>query len=490
MIRLLNISKTFPGVKALSEVSFDIHPGEVHAVCGENGAGKSTLMNILAGNLQPDEGGVIEINGRPTTIADYNHARALGFSIVYQEKSLIDSLSIAENIFINRVPLNRWGLMDYRKLYEHTVPILDKLDLHHLNPRQLVVELSPAEKMMVEIGKALSQNPTVLILDEPTASLTEKETLTLFKLIASLKQKQVAVIYISHRLKEIFQIADKVTVLKDGKYQGTELIHQTSPGQLIKTMVGRTINELNKPEYKNGEIILQVDKLSGSRFTDCSFSIHRGEILALAGLIGAGRSEIARVIFGLDKRTSGTIHFKKEPVDFNHPADAIRKGIAYVPEDRKAQALFLEMSVRDNINSTVIAGDQWMNEQEQISTAGAYQNQLHIQTPSLDQTIKLLSGGNQQKCVLARWLQLKPDLLIVDEPTQGIDIGTKYEIYQLLIDLAASGTSILLISSELPEVLALADRTLVLHLGRIVGSVARQDASEERILSMASGNTL
>jgi len=446
-------------------------------------------MNVLAGNLQPDYGGIIEINGRQTIIEDYNHARSLGFSIVYQEKSLIDSLSIAENIFINQVPLNRWGLMDYRKLHEQTIPILDKLDLNHLNPQKLVVELSPAAKMMVEIGKALSQNPKVLILDEPTASLTEKETTTLFRLIASLKQNQVAVIYISHRLKEIFQIADKVTVLKDGKYQGTELIHQTSPEQLIKTLVGRTINELNKPEYKNGEIILEVDKLSGSRFIDCSFTIHRGEIVALAGLIGAGRSEIARVIFGLDKRTSGTINYKNELVEFDHPADAIRKGIAYAPEDRKAQALFLEMSVRDNINSTIIAGDQWMNEQEQINTAGSYQNQLHIQTPSLDQPIKLLSGGNQQKCVLARWLQLKPELLIVDEPTQGIDIGTKYEIYQLLIDLAAKGTSILLISSELPEVLALADRTLVLHLGQIVGTVARQDASEERILSMASGNT-
>jgi len=489
LIRLHQISKTFPGVKALSEVSFDIHPGEVHAVCGENGAGKSTLMNILAGNLQPDEGGVIEMNGQPITIADYNHAQALGIAIVYQERSLIDSLSIAENIFINRVPLNRWGLMDYRKLYEQTVPILNHLDLSYLSPQRLVVELSPAEKMMVEIGKALSQNPNVLILDEPTASLTEKETATLFKLIASLKQNQVAVIYISHRLTEIFQIADKVTVLKDGKYQGTTLIHQTSSGQLIKTMVGRTINELNKPVYKNGEVILAVDKLSGGRFRDCSFSIHRGEIVALAGLIGAGRSEIARVLFGLDKRTAGSIRFKGEAIDLIHPAEAIRKGIAYVPEDRKSQALFLDMSVRANINVTIVAGDKWMNNQEQINTAGSYQNQLHIQTPSLDQTIKLLSGGNQQKCVLARWLQLAPQLLIVDEPTQGIDIGTKFEIYQLLIDLASNGTSILLISSELPEVLALADRILVLHLGNIIGSVNRKEASEERILSMASGNS-
>jgi ribose transport system ATP-binding protein len=329
----------------------------------------------------------------------------------------------------------------------------------------------------------------VLILDEPTASLTEKETATLFRLIAVLKQNQTAVIYISHRLAEIFQIADKVTVLKDGKYQGTELIHQTSPEQLIKTMVGRTINELNKPDYKIGEILLEVDKLSGTRFSDCSFSIHRGEILALAGLAGAGRSEIARVLFGLDKRISGTMRYKNEWVEFDHPADAIRKGIAYVPEDRKAQGLFLEMSVRSNINSTIIAGDKWMNEQDQKITATDYQNRLHIQTPSLDQPIKLLSGGNQQKCVLARWLQLAPQLLIVDEPTQGIDIGTKYEIYQLLIELAASGTSILLISSELPEVLALADRTLVLHAGRMVGTLTRGDASEERILSMASDNT-
>lgn len=490
MIRLRNISKTFPGVKALSEVSFDIADGEVHAVCGENGAGKSTLMNILAGNHQSDAGGTIEINGVPVTILDYNQARSLGIAIVYQERSLIDTLSIAENIFINRVPVSRWGLMDYQQLYADTRPILRQLDLDHLNPKQLLVELSPAEKMMVEIGKALSQNPKVLILDEPTASLAEKETRTLFKVIEALKQKKVSVIYISHRLPELFQIADRVTVLKDGRYQGTSRISQTSPGQLIKTMVGREINVLNKPEFKNGELLLMVDRLSGKGFRDCSFTIHRGEIVALAGLIGAGRSEIARAIFGIDKRTSGTVSFNGESIHFKHPADAMRLGIGYVPEDRKTQALFLNMSVQANILSAAMAGEDWIPADEQARIAGSYQNQLRIQTPSLDQEVRLLSGGNQQKCVLARWLLRSPKLLIVDEPTHGVDIGTKFEIYQLLLDLAAKGTSILLISSELPEVLLLADRIIVLHLGRIMDTLYRRDASEERILSLASGHSV
>jgi len=489
LIRLHHISKTFPGVKALSDVSFDIKPGEVHAICGENGAGKSTLMHILAGNHQPDAGGSIEVNGLTTVITDYDHAQRLGIAIVNQERSLIDTLSIAENIFINRLPVNRWGFIDYRQAYELTQPILKRLELTHLNPQRLVGELSPAEKMMIEIGKALSQNPKVIILDEPTASLTEKETRTLFEIIGKLKEKQVAVIYISHRLEEIFKIADVVTVLKDGKYQGTTPLNQTNAAQLIKMMVGREISALDKPGIYPGSVLLEVRHLSGLRFHDCNFSIRQGEILALAGLIGAGRSEIARVIFGIDPRKGGEIKFNGESVRFKHPAEAMAMGLAYVPEDRKSQALFLDMSVQANILSGIVAGKKWMPAVQQKKIINAYQHQLNIQSPSTDQQIRLLSGGNQQKCILARWLLLKPKLLIVDEPTQGIDIGTKFEIYQLLLNLAAQGTGIILISSELPEVLTLADRILVLHQGQIAGYLKSNEANEELILSLASGNT-
>lgn len=490
MIRFQNISKTFPGVNALSNINFDIEAGEVHAICGENGAGKSTLMNILVGHHQPDAGGYLEINGQKTIIKDFNHSSNAGISIVYQERSLIDNLSIAENIFINRIPVNRLGLLDFRSLNEKTQALLNQLKLNYLQPSQQVSSLSPAEKMMVEIGKALSHQPNVLILDEPTASLTEKEITTLFEIIRQLKLQHVAVIYISHRLAEIFRIADRVTILKDGKYQGTNRIQDTSPDQLIKTMVGREISALRKPVIQQGEAILEIDHLTGERFIDCSFKVHRGEILALAGLIGAGRSEIARVIFGIDRRLNGTIRFNGEYVEFDHPSEAIAKGIGYVPEDRKSQALFLDMSVKENVVSGIIAGDHWIPDKQQYQIADSYKKQLHIQTPDLDQPLRLLSGGNQQKCVLARWLQLAPKLLIVDEPTHGIDIGSKYEIYQLLLDLAAGGTSILLISSELPEVLALADRILVLHLGKITGWLDKEMATEESILALASGNIL
>lgn len=490
MLQLHQISKTFPGVRALSGVSFSIEQGEVHAVCGENGAGKSTLMNILAGHLQPDEGSHITINQQVSPIEDFNQVRSLGIAIVHQECNLIDTLSIAENIFINQTPVNRWGWIDFSQMYRLTKPILSRLDLGHLKPTTLVSELSPAHKTLVEIGKALAQEPKILILDEPTASLTEKETETLFQIILELKQNQVSIIYISHRLAEIFLIADKVTVLKDGKYQGTSPIGETSPQLLIQAMVGREINTLDKPARSGGVAILEVDRLSGPGFHDCSFSVHEGQILALAGLIGAGRTEIARVIFGMNKKTSGRVYFKGEEVQFNHPAEAITRGLGYVPEDRKLQGLFLTMSVQDNILSVCFSGNRWIEKDRQRAMALKFIDKLRIQTPSPDQPVQFLSGGNQQKCLLARWLQIEPALLIVDEPTHGIDVGTKFEIYQLLLDLAAKGTAILLISSELPEVLALADRITVLRLGRVAGSLKQAEASEEKILELAaSGNS-
>ncbi|MFN4147513.1 MAG: sugar ABC transporter ATP-binding protein [Runella sp.] len=488
LLRLENISKTFPGVKALTEVSMSLETGEVHALCGENGAGKSTLMNILVGNHQPDEGGRIYIDEEEIQIADFNHARRLGIGIVYQERSLIDSLSIAENIFANRYPLNRWGLIDHKELERQTRHWLHELEMPTLSPQQIVATLSPAEKQMVEIAKTLSQNPRLLILDEPTASLTEKEMRVLFSLIRKLKNEGTAIVYISHRMAEIFEIAQKVSVLKDGHYQGTLDIADTTPQQLIRLMVGREIAQLNSDTSATAEKVLEVTNLCGAKFKNISFSVHKGEIVALAGLMGAGRSEIARAIFGIDPKNNGSVLVNGQECTILHPADAMKYGIGYVPEDRKHQGLFLEMSVKENIIAATLSSANFVAENEQLQIADRFKTDLNIQTPHLKQPVRLLSGGNQQKCVLARWLHLKPDLLMVDEPTHGVDVGAKFDIYQLLKKQAADGKGILLISSELPEVLALADRILVLYHGHIVGELDREEATEEKILALASGH--
>jgi ribose transport system ATP-binding protein len=487
MITLSHISKSFPGVQALSDVSLEVAQGEVHALCGENGAGKSTLMNILVGHHQPDAGGQILLHGQTIQILDFNRARSLGIGIVYQERSLIDSLSVAENIFANCAPKNRWGLIDFSQLFDQTQQLLSQLALVHISPQTLVSALSPAEKQLVEIGKALAQNPQLLILDEPTASLSDHEIQTLFGLIRSLQQRGVAVIYISHRLAEIFEISDRITVLKDGRHQGTWRTSDTQPNDLIRSMVGREVTAL--PVFQNTaeDLCLEVEHLSGLRFKDLSFSIKKGEIVALAGLIGAGRSEVARAIFGIDPKTAGSIRLHGQPLAISHPAEAIARGIGYVPEDRKQQGLFLDMSVQENIVAGVFAGEKSCSESEQAHIAEHFKTELRIQTPTLAQPVRLLSGGNQQKCVLARWLHLRPQLLIVDEPTHGVDVGAKFEIYQLFQQLAQAETSILLISSELSEILALADRILVMHEGRLCGHLSRSEASEERILALASG---
>jgi ribose transport system ATP-binding protein len=489
-LKLKNISKSFGVVKALQGIDFELIEGEVHAVCGENGAGKSTLMNILVGNYQPDEAGSIWINNFETKITDFNTARNLGISIVYQERSLIDTLSIAENIFANRSPVNKFGFIDYQTLNQKTKEILEQLGLFHLQPNTLVGELSTAQKQMVEIGKALSQNPKILILDEPTASITDQETEILFSIIKNLKKQQVSIIYISHRLAEIFQIADRVTVLKDGQYQGTQNITETSPEQLIKKMVGREIETSKRSQAIDNEVVLSVENLAGEKFSNINFHVKKGEIVALAGLVGAGRSEVARAIFGIDKKLGGIVHLNHQELNIAHPADALSAGIGYVPEDRKNQGLFLDMSVHHNIVSGIFAGNTHFSEDSLAEISKHFKSELRIQTPNLQQPVRLLSGGNQQKCVLARWLQINPKLLIIDEPTHGIDVGAKFEIYELLRNLAAKGTAILLISSELPEVLQMADRILVMYAGSITGELDRNQATEETILNLASGREL
>lgn len=487
-LKLHQITKVFPGVKALNAVDLEVLPGEIHALCGENGAGKSTLMNILAGNLQPDEGHIF-INDRQVKIKTPQDAFEYGVSIVYQQLSLVESLSVAENIFANHQPVSRWGIIQFDELYSKAESLLTQLHLNKINPRTLVSKLSPAEKQMVEIAKALSKKPSTFILDEPTASLTERETKTLFTILKNLKGQGVSIVYISHRLEEIFLLTDRVSILKDGKYQGTFPTENLTKDELIKRMVGREIKSFRAESYGQEEILLSVKGLAGKLFQDITFQLHRGEIIGLAGLVGAGRTEIARAIFAADDVTAGEIVLRKERLQTKHPAESVSKGIAYVPEERKSLGLFSDMSIQDNL----IAGKlknamrgKLFDHTKAKKLAEDSIARLGIIATGVQQKAGNLSGGNQQKVVLAKWLLTNPDVLIVDEPTHGIDVGAKFEIYEILKTLASEGKGIIMISSDLPELLGLCDRILVIKQGRLAGELSRNEASEEKILALAS----
>ncbi len=487
-LQLIGISKYFPGVKALENIQFQLLAGEVHALCGENGAGKSTLMNILTGNLQPDAG-QISLNGQAVSITGPAQAAALGIAIVYQQLSLVDSLSVAENIFANTHPHTRWGFIDYRVLYDRTTQLLQSLKLADIQPDSLVENLSQGQKQMVEIAKALSKQPDILILDEPTASITEGETQILFAIIRQLKAEGKSVIYISHRMQEIFAIADRVTVLKDGKYQGTRPIHEVTTQDLIRMMVGREVEAQSGTSSATREKLLEVKGLSGQGFENITFTLHKGEILGLAGLVGAGRTEIAQTIFGHLPRQSGEVRLKEQLLHIHHPSQAIHYGIGYLPEERKSQGLFLDKTVTDNVIVARLKAalkGVWFDFTKATELARQFKDKLRIVTPDVSQRVVNLSGGNQQKVVLAKWLLVNPEVLIVDEPTHGIDVGAKAEIYQLLRQLAAQGKGILLISSELSELLALADRILVIREGQISGELEGRKATEEEVLSLAA----
>lgn len=488
-LSLIGISKSFPGVKALDGVSLDIQAGEVHALCGENGAGKSTLMNILSGNLQPDEGQIL-LDGEEVVINDQKHAQQLGVGMVYQERSLVSNLSIAENIFAEHQPLHVGGFIDYGSLYQQARALLQKLGLPHLRVQTRVDDLPVAEQQMVEIAKALSQHPSILLLDEPTAALTEAETEVLFRIIGELKAEGVAIIYISHRLAEIFEVADRVSILKDGQYQGSFPVNEIDAKGIIRRMVGRDLVQDAHQSYVHERVVLDVRGLSGARFQNVSFQLRQGEILALAGLVGAGRSEVARAIMGIDPKRAGEVRVRGLKVSIQHPAEAIALHMGYVPESRKEQGLFLSMSVEANVvaaNLPVAASWGFLSTQSIRKHAMDFIQRLSIKTRAPQQSVLELSGGNQQKIVLAKWLLVQPEILIVDEPTHGVDVGAKAEIYRLLRELAARGTAILLISSELPEVLILNDRVLVMYQGQLMGELTREEASEPQIMHLASG---
>lgn len=490
-LQMKGITKTYPGVRALDNVDFEVAKGEVHALVGENGAGKSTLMKILAGAQLMDSGQIL-IDGRPVHITTPQKAMELGISIIYQEFNLVPYLNAAENIFLGREPRGAIpGFVNFPVMYSEAQKLIDSLGVK-LNVRTPVNRLSVAQQQMVEVAKATSRNATIIAMDEPSATLTEHELESLFALIRSLKQRGVSIIYISHRLEEIFQIADRVTVLRDGRLVGTKAVSDTDRDEIIRMMVGRELKEkIPKQPAQIGPPALTVKNLTRKGvIEDINFTVHRGEILGIAGLVGAGRTELARAIFGADPIDSGELWLDGTRVEIRSPKDAIRKGIGLVTEDRKALGLILGMVVRENIsmaNLDALTRFGFVNRREEKRVALKYIEDLMIKTPSCEQQVQNLSGGNQQKVVLAKWLFTESKVLIFDEPTRGIDVGSKVEIYQLMNRLAANGVAIIMISSELPEVLGMSDRILVMHEGRIAGELSREEATQEQIMHLATG---
>lgn len=490
ILRMEGITKEFPGVKALDNVNLEVKRGEVHILLGENGAGKSTLMKILTGVYERDSGQVI-FKGKPFKVKSFREAQDAGISIIYQEFNLIPYLSIAENIFIGREPVNKAGLIDWSKMNSEAKRILNSLGVH-LNPKEIVASLGVAQQQMIEIAKALSVDAYIIVMDEPTAALTEKEIKELFKAIKQLKSQGRSIIYISHRLEEVHQIGDRATVLRDGQYVGTVDLAETSIDKLISMMVGRTLTEKFPKKVANiGEDALVVRNLSRKgKLYNISFHVRKGEILGVAGLMGAGRTELMRAIFGADPKDSGEIYIDGKKVEIHSPHDAIKYGIGFLTEDRKEQGLVLDLSVRENITLANIGGvmdKMFVNKAKEEEICKKYIANLFIKTPSPEQKVKFLSGGNQQKVVLAKWLFTKSKVLIFDEPTRGIDVKAKVEIYKLMNQLAEQGVAIIMISSELPEILGMSDRIIVMHEGRITGELTREEATQEKIMHYATG---
>ncbi|MCJ7709788.1 MAG: sugar ABC transporter ATP-binding protein [Chloroflexi bacterium] len=492
LVEMTDISKSFPGVRALDDARFELRPGEVHGLVGENGAGKSTLMKVLAGIYRRDAG-TIKVKGNAVEINTPRAAQDLGISIIHQELNLMGHLTVAQNIFIGREP--RRGLpfwLDEKALNRKAVELFEELHIR-LDPRAKVSGLAVAQQQMVEIAKALSHSSDVLIMDEPTAALTETEIAELFRITSHLRELGHGIVHISHRLEELKQITDRVTVMRDGRYIDTANTAEATIQQIIGMMVGRTIFEEapELPEEPTPEVVLEVRNLTRAGVIhDVSFQLHRGEILGVAGLVGAGRTEVMRAVFGADPHDSGEILVHGKPVSMRTPSDAVRHGIGYLSEDRKRFGLALKMDVEANVVMASLAkftGKLGRIQFGRTRTAALeYVESLDIKTPSIGQRTKNLSGGNQQKVVIAKWLTADTEILIFDEPTRGIDVGAKSEIYKLLNDLARQGRAIIMISSELPEILRMSHRVLVMCEGRITGELEAGEATQERIMTFAT----
>ncbi len=490
VLRLEDIVKTFPGVRALDGVSFSVMPGEVHALMGENGAGKSTLMKVLGGIYRPD-GGAIYMGNAKVVMTGPLDAKAKGIVFIHQELSLAGELSVAENIYLGELPRKSFGRVDWASLAEKTNAILKKLNVG-FNAKTRVGDLSIANQQMVEIARALTVDAKAVIFDEPTASLTDAEKVVLFDVIADLKADGVGIIYISHRMEEIFKITDRITVLRDGQYQGTVETAGTNEEAVTQMMIGRKLDLSRNPTHHElGAVALEVRGLScGKLYRDVNFEVRRGEVLGFYGLVGAGRTEIAETLFGLRDPSAGQILLDGEEVRIHSPADAIARGISLVPEDRKGQGLVLGMNCRDNMTLPQVddlTAGPFVAEGAEIAIFDQYRDRLDIRTPSWKQLVGNLSGGNQQKIVIGKWLSMHPNVLIVDEPTRGIDVGSKSEIHKLLRDLAAQGYAVIVISSEMPEVLHVADRIVAMYSGRIIRTFTAEEVTEDNLIQAISG---
>ena len=499
ILKMTGISKRFPGVRALENVHLEVGQSEIHALLGENGAGKSTLLKILSGAHSADTG-EIELFGQPAAFATPHDAQRAGIVTIYQEFTLAPDMTIAENVFIGREPGSRL-FISWRRLADDTRAITDKIGLRR-DPMTLVRDLSVAEQQLVEIARALSMRSRLIVMDEPTSALSEAEVANLVRIIRRLKAEGLSIIFVTHRLEEVFRLGDRYTVLRDGHYVASGRVADTNVEAIIRMMVGRDVGALygQRPIPEHGPVALEVEGLTRRRnardpnaieLVNVSLRAHKGEILGLAGLVGAGRTETARAIFGADPFDHGIIRVDGKPVAFNGPHDAMLHGIGLVPEDRKKQALFLRLAIRTNI--TIAAHGQisrgwFIDEGRENALVDEFRKLLSIRMASADQLAGLLSGGNQQKVVLARWLALRPKILIVDEPTRGIDIGSKVEVHNLLIEMAKSGIAVIVISSELPEILAVSDRIVTMREGRVTGEIARDNATQEILMSMMTAH--
>ncbi len=490
IIEFVNVSKRFGGVRALDNVSFSVKRGEIHALVGENGAGKSTLINLCGGVFPKDEGHII-FRGEEIQRASTHYSKELGISIVYQEFPLCNHLSVAENIFLGPFPEQKFGVLNRRAMQERARELFDSLGVD-IDPTIPVGRLSVGEQQIVEISKALSRDADLIIMDEPTSALTQRETEHLFGIIRRLKQRGITVIYVSHRLREVFEICDRVTVLRDGKYIGTLNVSEATMDQVVQMMVGRQISALfPKEQAEIRGVMLRGEGLtSQGLFENVTFEVRRGEILGLAGLQGSGNQALLRTIFGLHPLDAGELYLDGQRLTISSPNEAIERGIAYVPADRRSEGTVLNLSVSDNIGLLSlqnIARLGYVIRRRLKRIVDDSIKRLNIKTPSSRQIVQNLSGGNQQKVVLAKWLSIRPRVLLLDDPTRGIDVGSKAEIHQLLNDLTREGHAVLLISSELPELLAMSDRLLVMYKGHVVKELSRQEATEEAVMALMTG---
>jgi len=489
------ISKSFPGVQALNKVDFELYEGEVMGLVGENGAGKSTLMKILSGAYQKDAGRIF-LDGRKIEIESPYHAQKLGISTIYQEFNLTPNQTVAQNIFCAREPIKKsilgnLGFVDKELMEKEAQKLLGMVEAD-ISPKEMIRDLSIAEKQMVEIAKALAFKAKIIIMDEPTSALGLEEVEKLFEIINQLRTQGIAIIFVSHRLEEVFRIADRITILRDGKLVGVMRKEEANIEKVIYLMVNRPLSEMfQKEEVKTEEAILEVKNLyKKGVIKNTSFKLYKGEILGVAGLVGAGRTEMVRLIFGADKKDKGEIYLEGKKVEINTPADAVKLGIGLVPEDRQGEGLILKLAVRENIGICILrnlVNTLFVNKNKLSEIAQNFIQRLNIRTPSIFQKVLYLSGGNQQKVVLSKWLALNPKILILDEPTRGIDVSAKAEIHTIMNQLAKSGIGIIMISSEMPEILAMSDRVLVMNEGKLVAEISKKDATQEKIMAYASG---